>query len=358
MPKKKTSVLGVNQSELLDLKTKLIRRKFVSEMLDTRIELNQEFQVLSQYLSHVYDPKAVEQPVRVYPHFLPTQSSGRWSTTNPPLPNFPPDIRDVFIPDAGMVWVGWDLDAIEAKIVAAFSHDKDDLKAFNESLDIHTLAACKMIGLELPPDLKDPHASEVAKEWRERHKWGGKDDRRRLLAKVRYCLLYGRDHTAVGGSKYERDMVLQGFKKEDLTKAAQLFLRSKPNLVATKKRYWDEFAKSGRSYTIFGRRRMLFGEYWSKAKEGFNHMVQGSVTDMTNTAIIELCHPDDGLGYLFVSQAYDGAKVAIPEDKLDEEVIGNFKRAVEKPYEISGEKIVSTATWGIYYHDGRKEHLS
>ena len=72
---------------------------------------------------------------RVFPLMLPTQASGRWSTTNPPLINFPPDCvnpecpqagtehgadsptcwsaRDVVGPDPGWFWLHWDADEID-----------------------------------------------------------------------------------------------------------------------------------------------------------------------------------------------------------------------------------------------------
>jgi len=321
-------------------------------MLNTRLQISTEFKVL-EYLTWTYPDVD-----RVYPEFLPTQASGRWSIKNPPLNNYPPDTRDVLVPDAGMSWIGWDLDAIEAKIVAALSHDKLDLKAFDENLDIHTITACKMTGLELPPDLKDPHQSPIAADWREKHSWEGKDDKRRLLAKVRYALLYGKDYTAASGSKYEMDWVKRGYKRDDFIAGAKRFLESKPWITSAKNRHWNEYAKTGKSYTIFGRRRMLFGDWWSKAKEGFNHLVQGSVADMTNTAIIELCHPQDGLGLLFVNQAHDGGKIAIAEDSFNPELVSVFKAAVEKPYVIEGEKIVSRATWWLYKSDGSKEPIA
>jgi len=347
----------VNADTLLELRERLNRKNLTSPMLDLRLRYNEQTQIRDQYLAHVYHPDCEVQPVRLYPQFLPTQASGRWSVTKPPLVNFPYDIRDVIVPDPGHVWVAWDLDAIEAKIVAAFSHDKDDLEAFNNRYDIHTITACRMLALPLPPNLIDPHQSPEAEEWRARLKWEGKDDKRRVLAKVRYALLYGKDHTAIHGSKYERDFISKhNLPKEKIVEAAKLFLRSKPLLTSWKRRTWERIGRTGEARTIFGRRRRLFGDKWSKAKEGLNHEVQGSVTDMVNTALIEI----DQLPYkpILVYPSHDAAKHSIPEVYVESDraqTIALFKRAVEKPYEIEGEKIVSTATWHIYHSDGTVE---
>lgn len=350
----KRILANTEADNLRELRGRLIKKSFESEMLNLRLEYNEQASILGYV-------KAVLGEERVYPSFLPTQASGRWSVSNPPLTNWTPDIRNIIVPDPGYVWIAFDLDAIEGKIVAAFSHDRDDLNAFDKGHDVHTITACRMQGVQLPPNLRDPHQSPESAEWREKLKWQGKDDIRRVTAKVRYCLLYGKDWTAVNGSKYEKDMVKLGFRREILQDAAKSFLRAKPNLLATKRKYWEQCAKTGEARTIFGRRRRLFGDWWSKAKEGWNHMVQGSVTDMINNSLIELCNKKMGGQYwTLVYPSHDAAKISVPKIDLvrDREIVLDiFKRAVEKEYTIDGEKIVSTATWHVYHSDGSVEHL-
>lgn len=347
---RKRLTVSTEADMLRELNTRLTRKGFESEILKLRL-LHTEQAAILGYV------KAVLGEERIYPHFLPTQASGRWSVSDPPLTNWTPDIRDMIVPDQGYVWVGFDLDAIEGKIVAAFSHDRDDLAAFDNGHDIHTITACRMTGIPLPPNLKDPHQSPECADWRASLRWLGKDDPRRVLAKVRYCLLYGKDHTAISGSKYEKDMVRLGFKREDMHTAAQKFLRSKPNLLTCKRKYWDACAKTSEARTIFGRRRRLFGDWWMRAKEGWNHMVQGSVTDMVNNALIELCKES----WTLVYPSHDAAKISIPALAVErlwrDETLFMFKSAVEKEYTIDGETIKSTATWHIYHSSGEVEHL-
>lgn len=360
MPKPLTAT--TNADTLLELRERLVARGLESPMLDLRLRYNEQAQVLQQYLAHVYTTEG-EQPKRIYPEFLPTQASGRWSVKKPPVNNFPPDIRDVVIPDHGHIWVAWDLDAIEAKIVAAFTHDRDDLDAFTNRYDIHTITACRMTGMPLPPDLRDPHQSAESADWRAKLQWEGKDDKRRVLAKVRYALLYGRDEKAIHGSKYERDFVKMGFARERILQAARLFLRAKPNLTAWKRRTWDEVLAKGEARTIFGRRRRLFGNREDRMKQGLNHKVQGSVTDMVNLSMIEIDEYSKGRWRL-IYPSHDAAKFSVPVSDLqdgialkDQPILQVFKRAVEREWDIDGEKIISTATWHIYHADGSVTHL-
>lgn len=344
-------VLPITEADnLRELKKRLEGRGFESPILDLRVQYN-EHAVVINYLN------MVAYTDRVFHHLLPTQASGRWSVTNPPLVNFPDEIRDTVIPDSNEAWVAWDLDAIEGKIVACYSHDKDDLEAFRNNHDIHTITACRMIHMPLPPNLRDPHQAADAAEWRQKYSWKGKEDRRRILAKVRYALLYGRDHTAIHESKYEKDMVKMGFDRDVMLIAAKQFLASKPGLKATKMKYWRQSAMNKEARTIFGRRRRLFGDYWAMAKEGWNHMVQGSVTDMVNMSLIEICsHPNRRLIY----PSHDAAKIAVPLDEVlthEQDVVKEFKRAVERTWTVDGEEFVSTATWHIYFPDGTVKHL-
>lgn len=343
---------NVEADNLRELRNRLDRVGLESPFLDLRLRHTE----LSKDIDYI---NMLRPYSRVYHSLLPTQASGRWSVTNPPLVNFKDDLRDCIVPDKGDAWIAWDLDAIEGKIVAAYSHDVDDLRAFNKGWDIHTMTACHMVGLPLPPDLVDPHQSASCAEWRDKHGWKGKEDKRRILAKVRYCLLYGRDHTAVSGSKYEKDMVKMGFGRDVLVQAAIQFLAAKPNLRSTKLKWWAATAKAGEARTIFGRRRRLFGKTWDKSKEGWNHMIQGSVTDMVNTALIEIheARPD----YRLIYPSHDAAKNRVPIRDLEpdrrEQTLDIFRKAVLKRYEVEGESIESTATWHIYYDDGRIEHL-
>lgn len=361
---------SVDAATLFDLRTRLARRGMKSEMLETRVAYIEEAQVLSHYLSHVYEPEAKDQPERVYPHFLPTQANGRWSVTHPPLINFPSDIRDVVCPDKDWPWLTWDWQALYARFCAAYTHDTEDLEAFRQGWDLHTLTACRMMKLDLPPDLKDPHTSPACAEWRDKYKWTGDTDKRRTIAKVRYALIFGKDWTAVRGSKYERDFVKQGFTYKEVEEAAKLFLRSKPSLVSTRLRYFEELAKRGEARTIFGRRRKLFGDWSMRAKEGWNHLFQGLEADLLGMTLIELCSPPSK--WRLAYPVHDGAKIAVPSSDLSdilcdiaphcilsekERSITRFKSAVVHELEIEREKIKCDATMGILWSDGRKEKI-
>lgn len=365
---------SVDADTLRELRNHLLLRGYESDFLLTKLDFQEVKHALSQYFIHFAacvkcgqfpdEHKEVrhkfQAPERIYPNMLPTQVDGRWSITNPPMITINKEYRDVLIlPDPGTAWICWDWDALYAKIAACYADDQEDLEAFEQGWDIHTITACRMIGLELPPSLVDPHTDPSCAAWRVKHNWKGKDDIRRTLAKVRYCLLFGRDERAVEGSQYEKDMVKLGLDRTILKRAGKQFLAAKPKLVACKRKWWEECARTGVARTILGRKRILSGQYWDKAKTGWAHMFQGLEADMLNLALIKIT----GLSPSFrlVYPSHDAGKIAVPLQAVTngqkEQTIKTFKDIVERDWTINHNTFKATATWYIRYADGSKANV-
>lgn len=367
---------------LREVEKKLTKKGYESDYLRLRLLYQEASQCLTQYMPHFagcakchkfpwdhegkgfrHEYKQVE---RVYPSLLPTQSSGRWSVARPPLVTSshpymdpPTKLQSVVIgPDDGTAWVCYDFDAIEAKLVACYSDDEEDLYAFDQGHDIHTITSCNMLHDPLPPNLANPHTSPECEEWRRARNWQGKDDKRRGLAKVRYCVLYGKDHKAAEDSAYAALWVKQGGSREELVEAARIFLSQHPNITACKKKWWDIVAKKCEARTEFGRRRRLYGDWWTRAKEGWNHMIQGWVSDALNISIIDIL---EDTRFHLVYPSHDAAKISVPGYCLTpperEATIARFKLLVERTWEVNGHKFVSTAGWFIRWPSGEKEPI-
>jgi DNA polymerase I-like protein with 3'-5' exonuclease and polymerase domains len=337
-----------------DTLAELIQKGVDSDVLRARIDYAEANQLLTHYIPAL-------RSVRLHPRMLPTQASGRWSTTNPPLVNFPADclnpdcpnrephmavgddcwsLRDCAVPDVGDKWEYWDWDAIEARLVAVYCGDTEDLAAFNNNWDIHTLTMCGMYKLPKPQDLKNPHKSEIDTDWRGNLNWGGKDDRRRRLAKnCRYALAYGRDERAM--DKYATEMKMS---VAELRAAGKMYLDSKPALVAWKRRTWAECGRTKESRTFLGRRRRLMGASADAEKEGLNHKIQGSVADMMNWCLIQITNTWGECSLVY--QSHDGAKIRFPRNTNPHPSI---KEIVERVWEIEGKPMQFTATWGVSY---------
>lgn len=343
-----------------------------SPLLDARLKF-MEVEGTARYV------RMMQGVERVYPNYLPTQASGRWSTTNPPMTNFPPDCvnpqcsragtehayatpecwsaRDTVAPDEGTWWLHWDLDAIEARWAAADSGDQDDLLAFKNNWDLHTLTACRAFNVPLPPILtKALHESPECEDWRQRWTppWSGGEDRRRHLIKtMRYATQFC---ISPKGVLQAKDIEKLGLKPEELVKFATIYLRSKPALMARKRAVWNDCAKNGVSYTWYGRRRRLYGDWNTRAKEGWSHRISGTVTDEMNQDIITItthfpeCH--------LVLNSHDGCTLAFPVSTPVDVVLpfakGVVERGVTSP---TGHTVGVTASWEKITSDLQRERL-
>lgn len=331
-----------------------------SAILDARLQF-MEAEGIARYV------RPLLKQERIFPHMLPTQASGRWSTTNPPLVNFPKhspercprclkraeeggppeswcprSVREIIVPDRDAWWLHFDLQAIEARINAALSGDTEDLEAFDQGYDIHTLTCCRGMGWELPPILtKQLHTAPECEAWRVEHSWGGENDRRRHVFKtIRYALQYALDER---GALQSNELYKLGLKRQDILQFGRRYLASKPQMVARKQRAWDEALRTGVSYTVFGRRRRLYGKPEDRMKEAWSHKVSGTVSDMMNQILIRIailfpeCH--------LVLHSHDGLTVSFPLTNHPLSVYETLRPEVERTWDMEGTQMRSPATW-------------
>lgn len=319
---------------------------------------------------------------RVYPEILPTQASGRWSTKNPPLTNYPRhdarscsrcgettdwcprDLRGLFVPNQDWVWLSWDYDAVEAILVSILTRDERDLEAFRHGYDIHTLTACDMFGLQQPPlRTKALHHSPEAADWREHVGWGGDEDKRRHIAKtMRYALAYCprvRGEYAVLGAKGVNQL---GVSNEDLLRFARLYMASKRKGYVIKHQWMDKILEKGEARTAFGRvRRFAKGVKGTKAeenaREGWSHMISGTVSGVMNRVLKQLVG-DRGIltsheGWLAINK-HDSASIALPAHTESDTILDMVKAVVCQEWNFWGTQFSLPAQFIWYTADGAK----
>ena len=373
MPKPKAGARSVGAEVL----RKLLERGVDSPVLDARLSyMNAE--AIAKYVRGLV---GVE---RVFPNMLPTQASLRWSTTDPPIVNFPKhsvdvcarcirrkdegtyepmdwcpyDVRQIFLPDEGWYWVHCDEEAVEARLCAAYSGDQADLDAFNNGWDIHTLRACGVFGWPLPPvRTKALHASPDCAAWRAIMGWTGDEDRRRHITKtVGYALQYGIDEKAALESN---ELYKMGLKREDILKFARSYLRSKPQMVAKKRQVFEECARTGASRTFLGHRRRLYGRTEDRMKEGWNHKIQGGNAGMMNLNVIDIAAAADltGIENHLVFQAHDGLTWAFMYGLDHRQAVHLMRQYMERTWDVDGYQMKVPCQWEVIQSDGTIQHV-
>ena len=230
-------------------------------------------------------------------------ATGRLSSVNPNLQNIPirtprgREIRKAFIPTEGNILYAADYSQIELRIMAAFSKDENMTDAFKNGLDVHSMTASKVFGV----DLEDVTS-----------------DHRRKAKMVNFGLIYG--ISAFGLA--QRLGIKRGEAKEIVDNYFEQF-----HAVKT---YMDKIVNDARELeyveTILGRRRYL-PEINSRnqTQRGFaernaiNAPIQGSAADMIKVAMINVHDwmEKEKLESKMILQVHDELVFDVVPDELD-----------------------------------------
>lgn len=199
-------------------------------------------------------------------------ATGRISSTDPNLQNIPTrtelgrEIRKVFIPEDGFIFIDADYSQIELRVLAHLSEDKTLINAYNKDSDIHAITASEVFGV--PMDKVDSLM------------------RRRAKA-VNFGIVYGISSFGLGQDLDISRKEAEGYinKYFQTYKGVKLYLDNTVNR-AKEKGYVD---------TIFGRRRPVpelsssnfmtrsFGE-----RVAMNSPIQGTAADIIKIAMINV----------------------------------------------------------------------
>ena len=333
MPGKRPSATSINQDRLAELRD----QGEDSEVLLMRLALT-ESEGMRKTLTEM------AKADRCYPEVLPTQASGRWSTKNPALVNFPrefwQDHPGIIHPDRDEWWLEWDWSGIEARMFTAYTGDEEDVAWFSDTtVDIHT-ETCRKYLFEwkvLPND------------------WQGSKDERRVRAKnFRYgCLQYGTGPKAVLGMPGIETL---GLDRQVLVQRASRFLAARPKAQAWKQAVWHQCQVEKVARTFMGRRRLLFGNPMERAKDGLSHIISGSVADLMAWSLIAIMKhwPDASV----VMNRHDSATVAFPypaeraseRSSVCERTQTAVRALVEKEWEVGqGATMGFPATWEVVH---------
>jgi hypothetical protein len=259
-------------------------------------------------------------------------------------------IRDIQLPDAGELLLSFDHDNIEGKIHDLIVDDPVALEAHRKGYDLHTITCCSLFGLPLPQDLRNPHSSAVDAIWRSQVAWQGKDTKRRVLAKnFNHGSKYARNEYFVykiaGIEKY-------GLSTAELRRHARTYIALKGEAWTRKLALMDRIRRERIARTLYGFRRMFYDSSEDTGKEGFSHMISGTVSDYNNLTI-SLMHDWLGEEVRLLHNGHDSCKFAITQtfvqrEYLDkgltlESFLDDSKAIIERPITYGGESLLMTA---------------
>lgn len=220
----------------------------------------------------------------------------------------PEELRLVFIPDDGHLFVGHDLAQAEARIVAALSEDDQLLEWMDQGIDIHAKLAS-----QFPWGMT---YDEVVAE----HKGGG--SRKRDLSKacrhgLNYMMGYKTFKNTINKKYLDTGL---GVTERETKQMRGWYLDLHPNLQHV---FWKwittEVSRNGAITNALGRRKRFIGR-WSDAmlREAVSFYPQSTVGDLTHLGVANLRREAPWIRPLI--NMHDGALYQVPEDRVDEAV--------------------------------------
>lgn len=247
----------------------------------------------------------IEPDGRIHGEFNQTvTATGRISSSQPNLQNIPirmdigRQIRKVFVPKEGCVFLDADYSQIELRVLAHMSGDEKLIEAYKSARDIHTMTASQVF--HVPVDMVTPEMRRNAKA-------------------VNFGIIYG-----ISSFGLSNDLSIS---VSDAKKYIDSYFESYPQI----KTFLDNLVKSakekGYSETILGRKRPIpelssknfrlrsFGE-----RVAMNAPIQGTAADIMKIAMVRVFNElySRNLKSRLILQVHDELLIETYRDEVDE----------------------------------------
>ena len=225
------------------------------------------------------------------------------------------DIRSMFIPDPGKIFVSVDSSQAEARVVAVLSEDWELLEAFDK-VDIHRRTAGMIIGYTKTLDLKSPYIAIVDDM--------DKDDPQRFCGKKtrhagnydmgsqRFMLEFNTD-----AQKYDIPISISSWKAGDMLK---LFHAASPKIRSVFHQHIQDCLVATRTLIDpYGGVRVFNGRMDEQLyKEGYANIPQRTVSHLVQKAAIAI---DEELGsdpeMMWLSENHDSLLMQVPANNWE-----------------------------------------
>jgi len=231
-------------------------------------------------------------------------NTGRLSSTEPNLQNIPvrsdegAKIRQTFTAPEGKVLVDADYSQIELRLLAGLSGDEFMCKAFREGVDIHTMTAMRVFGVDTPEEVT--------------HKM------RSTAKTVNFSIIYG-----ISEYGLSTDLQIGIYEAADIIKK---YNKQFPGVTEYLNKLKSDGEKNGYVETMFHRRRYL-NELKSQNKNvrnfglraAMNTPIQGTAADIIKIAMnkVQKALEDNFPEAKLVMQVHDELIVEAPEAQAE-----------------------------------------
>lgn len=312
---KKTKTGYSTSAEVLE------KLRFEDPIIEQILEYRQLTKLKSTYADGL-DTYIDERDGRIHTTFNQTiTATGRLSSTEPNLQNIPirmelgRQIRKVFVPEDGCVFLDADYSQIELRVLAHMSGDESLIEAYRENADVHRATASLVF--------HTPY-EEVT------------ELQRRNAKAVNFGIVYG-----ISGFGLSRDLNIT---KKQAEKYIEDYFETYPKVKEFMDRMVEDGKNKGYVTSLYGRRRPIpelssknfmqrqFGE-----RIAMNSPIQGTAADIIKIAMIRVADrlKERGLRSRLILQIHDELLI---ETRVDE--IGEVEKILENEMEQACELLV------------------
>ncbi len=188
------------------------------------------------------------------------------------LQNFPKKVRDIIIPDSGMIFTEADLKGAEARIVAYLCEDAMLIKLMEEGKNVHTYTANLIWGVTEEQVKQDKVEKEAQGKSTESFYYKAK--------RIRHSGNYRGTWVTVSEQL--------GISAKDAKAFLQKYYNQSPNLTRWHKSVEDKIKSSRTLTTVLSRKRIFFGRFGEQLfKEAIAYEPQETVAHILNLGLIK-----------------------------------------------------------------------
>lgn len=338
--------LGVILFEKLELPGSKKTKTGYSTSADVLDKLKNEFPIVSDILEYRQLTKLkstyadglsalVKEDGRIHTNYNQTvTATGRLSSTDPNLQNIPirielgKQIRKVFYPKAGYVFIDSDYSQIELRVLAHASGDENMINAFKSGMDIHAATASQVF--HVPFDEVTPLQRRNAKA-------------------VNFGIVYG-----ISAHGLSEDLEIS---RKEAQAYIDGYFETYPKIKEFLDKTVEDAKESGKITTMFGRIRpipeLASGNFMTRQfgeRVAMNSPIQGTAADIIKIAMIKVHDrlKEEGFDAKLLLQVHDELLIEASEEEKDR-VIALLEEEMRGAAEMSVDLLVDTQTGKDWY---------
>lgn len=277
----------------------------------------------------------IQSDGRIHSNFHQTiTATGRISSSDPNLQNIPVrmelgrQIRKVFVPKDGHVFVDADYSQIELRVLAHMSKDSRLIEAYQQAEDIHKITASQVF--HVPLEEVDATLRRNAKA-------------------VNFGIVYG-----ISSFGLSQDLSIS---RKEAAEYIERYFETYPQIKCFLDQLVEDAKTSGFSYTMYDRRRPVpelassnfmqrsFGE-----RIAMNSPIQGTAADIIKVAMLRVFHrlKTEGMRSRLILQVHDELLLEVPLEEK-EQAMALLKEEMEAAAKLNVPLMVDVNTGENWY---------